>query len=81
MTDNSTLLTLGEADTTLALALIFGFVLLALGFKEKMFWLLAGPCWILFGITIFMAYDVAFMFMSVGLGLVLLFMGALNVRR
>lgn len=76
MADNSTLLTLGEADTTLALALIFGMLLLALGFKNKVFFALAGPCWILMGITIFMAYDVAFMYMSVGLGMILFVWGA-----
>ena len=76
MTDNSTLLTLGEADTTLALALIFGIMLLALGLKDKKFWIVGGPCWILMGITIFMPYGAAFMLMSVGLGLTLLFMGA-----
>ena len=74
-------MTLGEADTLLALALIFGFMLMAIGFKEKVFWLLAGPCWILMGIAIFNAYDASFMYMSVGLGLTLLFMGAYDALR
>lgn len=81
MVNNSTLLTLGEADTILALGLIFGFMLMAIGFKNKLFWLVAGPAWILFGITIFMAYDVSFMYMSIGLGLALLFMGAYDALR
>ena len=73
---NNTTTLFGSNDPVLALALVFGIMLLMAGFKEKMLWLLAGPCWILMGIAIFNSYDPAFMLMSVGLGLTLLFMGA-----
>jgi hypothetical protein len=79
MVNNSTLLTLGEADTTIALALIFGFMLLALGMRQKMFWVLAGPVWIISGLTIFISYGVVFLLSSVGLGMVLLIMGVMSV--
>jgi hypothetical protein len=72
-------LTLSDEDTGLALALIFGFLLIFLGFKQREFMLLAGPCWILMGVAIFMPYGVAFMLMSVGVGLVLFIKGALDV--
>ena len=75
MTNNSTLLVLGEADTTLALALVFGFMLLALGFKDKSFWVLAGPVWIISGLTIFITYGTVFLLTSIGLGIVLLLWG------
>ncbi|MBU0598977.1 hypothetical protein KKF61_08405 [Patescibacteria group bacterium] len=76
MTNNTTLMTLGESDAVLGMAILFCMMLLVLGVKEKMFWLLAGPCWIIMGIAIFIDYGEAFMLMSVGLGLTLLFMGA-----
>jgi len=84
VTDNSTLLTLTDSDTTLALALIFGFLLIALGLKQKEFMLLAGPFWIFIGVAIFMPYfespmNMAFMLMSTGIGLVLLVKGAYDV--
>lgn len=76
MTDNSTtLMTLGTADTILALALVFGFMLIAFGFKERSFWILAGPVWIISGLTIFIDYGVVFLLVSVGLGIVLMFKG------
>ena len=64
------------AILTVLLALAFCSILLVLGIKMWMFWLLAGPCWIIMGIAIFIDYGEAFMLMSVGLGLTLLFMGA-----
>jgi hypothetical protein len=80
MTDNNTtLLTLGTADTTLTLALIFGFMFLALGFKEKWFWILAGPIWIICGLTIFISYGVVFLLASIGLGMVLFIEGVLGI--
>jgi hypothetical protein len=60
----------------LVLALIFGIMLLILGFKHKVFFALAGPCWILMGIAIFKQYDEAFMYMSVGLGMIVFAWGA-----
>jgi hypothetical protein len=79
MTDNNTtLMALGTADTTLALALIFGFMLMAVGFKHKEFWILAGPLWIISGLTIFIDYGIVFLLTSIGLGMALLIMGAYN---
>ena len=81
MTVNNTTTLFASNDPVLAMALIFGILLIMIGFKDKIFWLLAGPCWILMGIAIFNTLDPAFMLMSVGLGIVLFFMGAMNVRR
>ena len=80
MTDNNTtLLTLGEADSVMALALVFCILLLAIGFKEKPFWLLAGPVWIWSGVAIYNAYDPFFMIAGVGIGMVLFIWGAYSV--
>jgi hypothetical protein len=73
--NNSTLLTLGESDTTLALALVFGFMLMGIGFKRSEFLILAGPVWIISGLIIFIDYGLVFMLVSVGLGIVLMFKG------
>ena len=73
--DNTTLLTLGDSDTTLALALVFGFMLMGMGFKRSEFLILAGPVWIISGLTIFIDYGLVFLLVSVGLGLVLMFKG------
>lgn len=74
---------LDDTETISVLALIIGLVfciaLLALGLRDKTFWLAAGPVWIFCGIAIFMDYGDAFMLMSVGLGLVLLIRGAYDV--
>ena len=75
MVNNTTLLTLGDSDTTLALALVFGFMLMGMGFKRSEFLILAGPVWIISGLTIFIDYGVVFLLVSVGLGLVLMFKG------
>ena len=75
--NNTTLLTLGDSDTTLALALVFGFMLIAMGFKRSEFLVLAGPVWIIAGLTVFINYGPfpLFMLVSVGLGMVLMFKG------
>jgi hypothetical protein len=73
--NNTTLLTLGQADTTLALALVFGFMLMAVGLKQKQFLILAGPVWIISGLTIFISYGTVFLLSSVGLGMVLFMLG------
>lgn len=73
--NNTTLLTLGESDTTLALALVFGFMLIAMGFKRSEFFILAGPIWIVSGLTVFISYGFIFLMISVGLGIVLMFKG------
>ena len=78
MTLNNTTTLFGSSDPTLALALIFCVMLMALGFKEKYFWVLAGPVWIITGLTIFIDYGVVFLLSSVGLGMVLLITGAYN---
>lgn len=78
MTDNSTFVSLGTEDTVLALALVFCILLLAVGFKQHSFWILAGPSWILCGVKIFNQYDPAFMYLTVGVGMVLLIWGAYN---
>lgn len=78
MTDNSTLMSLGEADTTLALAMIFCLILLVIGVRENMFWILAGPVWIVCGLTIFINYGIIFELSSIGLGMGLFIMGAYN---
>jgi hypothetical protein len=75
MVNNTTLLTLGDSDTTLALALVFGFMLIAMGFKRSEFLILAGPVWIISGLTIFIDYGIVFLMVSVGLGIVLMFKG------
>lgn len=79
--NNETALTLSASDTTLALALLFCILLLGIGFKDKTFWLLAGPVWIVCGLAVFLDYDVVFMFVSVGIGLVLLLRGAYDVYK
>lgn len=75
--NNTTLLTLGESDTVLALALVFGFMLMGMGFKRSEFLVLAGPVWIICGLTVFSSYGPypLFLLVSVGLGLVLMFKG------
>lgn len=74
---------LNDADTVSVLALIlalsFCTLLLAAGFKERSIWILAGPCWMLCGILVFLDYGDAFMMMSVGLGLFLMIKGAYDV--
>jgi len=75
MVNNTTLLTLGDSDTTLALALVFGFMLMGIGFKRSEFLILAGPVWIISGLTIFINYGIVFLLISVGLGIVLMFKG------
>jgi len=59
----------------LTLAFTFGFGLMAAGFKRNEFFILAGPVWIICGLTIFITYGVVFLLVSVGLGLVLMFKG------
>jgi hypothetical protein len=75
--NNTTLLTLGASDTSLALALVFGFMLIAMGFKRSEFLILAGPIWIISGLTIFINYEPTplFALVGIGLGLVLMFKG------
>jgi hypothetical protein len=73
--NNTTLLTIGDSDTTLALALVFGFMLMGMGFKRSEFLILAGPVWIISGLTIFINYGLVFLLVSVGLGIVLMFKG------
>lgn len=81
MAETNTTLAFAEGDTALALGLIFCILLLMVGFKDKTFWLLAGPVWILSGIVIFMPYSEWFMVMSAGLGIVLLMRGAYEVYK
>lgn len=78
---NNTTLAFAEGDAVLALALIFCILLLMIGFKDKTFWLLGGPVWIISGVAIFMPYDQWFMVMSAGLGIVLLMRGAYEVYK
>jgi hypothetical protein len=59
----------------LLMALLFGFGLLMAGFKYRELWILAGPVWIICGLTIFIPYGVVFLLVSVGLGIVLMFKG------
>lgn len=73
--NNTTLLTLSDSDTTLALALVFGFMLMGMGFKRSEFLVLAGPVWIISGLTIFIDYGLVFLLVSVGLGIVLMIKG------
>jgi hypothetical protein len=76
---------LNDADTVSVLALILGLafciILLMAGFKERTLWLLAGPCWVLCGLMVFMDYGDAFMMMSVGLGVFLFIKGAYDVSK
>lgn len=76
---------LNDADTVSVLALIlalaFCTILLMAGFKERTLWLLAGPCWMICGIAVFLDYGDAFMMMSVGLGLFLFIKGAYDVSK
>lgn len=78
---NNTTLAFAEGDAVLGLALIFCILLLMIGFKDKTFWLLAGPIWIISGIAIFMEYSQWFMVMGAGLGIVLLMRGAYEVYK
>jgi len=74
---------LSDPDTVALLefviAIIFGFGTIWMGFKERMFWILSGFLWIFCGIAVFVDYGAAFMYMSIGLGLILLFEGAYDV--
>lgn len=74
---------LNDTDTVgflqLVIAMIFCFGFLFAGFKHSEFLLIAGPCWILSGMMVFMDYGEWFMIMSVGVGIVLLIWGANNV--
>jgi len=76
---NETAIMLSDSDIALALALLFCLLLMGVGFKHKEFWLLAGPVWILSGVTVFIEYGVAFMLISVGVGMILMIQGALAV--
>jgi hypothetical protein len=78
---NNTTLTLGEGDTMIALALIFGIMLMALGMKKNEFWVLAGPVWIISGLTVFIDYGDVFLLSSVGLGMVLLILGVMSIGK
>jgi len=79
MANETNVLTLAQDDTVLMLAMVFCIVLLWVGFKDKMFWLLAGPVWIICAVGIFMPYHQLFMVMGAGLGIVLLMRGAYEV--
>jgi len=79
MTLNNTTTLFGSSDPTLALALIFCIMLLVLGMKEKTLWILAGPVWIISGLTIFIDYGDVFLLASIGIGLVLFFEGVLGI--
>ena len=81
LNETNTTLTFAEGDTVLGLALVFCILFLMIGFKEKTFWLLAGPVWILSGIVVFMPYSEFFMIVSAGLGIVLLMWGAYDVYK
>jgi hypothetical protein len=50
-------------------------MLMGIGFKQHEFLILAGPVWIISGLTIFISYGVVFLLISIGLGIVLLFKG------
>jgi hypothetical protein len=79
LNETNTTISWATEDATLGLGLIFCILLLMIGFKEKTFWILAGPVWILCGMTIFLPYGEAFLVMSVGIGLVLLFEGVMHI--
>jgi hypothetical protein len=81
VTGTETVVIVSDTTTilTFILALSFGFGLMALGFKDKVLFILAGFVWIFCGIAIYVVYDPAFMYMSIGLGLILLFEGAYDV--
>jgi hypothetical protein len=81
MTLNNTTTLFGSSDPTVALALVFGILLLVIGLKRNEFWILAGPVWIICGLTIFISYGVVFLLTSVGLGMVLLIMGAYDALK
>lgn len=77
---NETVVTWAAGDMALGLALIFCMLLLMMGFKDKTFWILAGPVWIISSVAIFMEYSQWFMVMGAGLGIVLLMRGAYEVQ-
>ena len=81
MVNNTTLLVLSDSDTTLALALVFGFILMGIGFKRSEFLFLAGPVWIISGLLIFIDYGVVFLSASVCLGIVLMMQGAMSYAK
>jgi hypothetical protein len=61
------------------IAFIFCVLLLAVGFKEPGFWILAGPVWIICGLTIFITYGDVFLLASIGVGMVLFIEGVLGI--
>lgn len=67
------------ASVNLALAFIFGFGLMAVGFKRSEFWIIAGPVWIICALTIFISYGVVFLLVGVGIGMVLFIEGVLGI--
>jgi len=74
---------LSDSDVVSLLALIialcFCFGIMLAGFKEKILMLLAGFVWIACGVAIYIDYGDLFMYMSVGLGSVLLIKGAIDL--
>lgn len=64
---------------TFILALVFCFGFLLAGFKDRLFLLIAGPCWIICGMFVFNIYGDFFTIMSLGLGATLFIKGAYDV--
>jgi hypothetical protein len=79
MAENNTTILLETEGAVLGLALVFCIILLAVGFKDRVFWLVAGPVWIICGLAVFLDYGEVFMLLSVGVGLFLFIRGALDV--
>ena len=79
--ETNTTLAFAEGDAVLGLALVFCILLLMIGFKDKMFWILAGPVWMISSVAVFMEYSQWFMVMGAGLGIVLLMRGAYEVHK
>lgn len=76
---------LNDADTVSVLkfiiALVFCFGFMAVGFKEKALMILAGFCWMICGVAVFLDYGPEFMVMGVGLGMVLLLKGVYDAQQ
>ena len=79
MTDNSTLLSMSQADTTLALALVFCLFLFVVGLKQPIFMVLSGIVWIVVAMTIFITYGEVFLMIGLGVGLIGLLTGAMKL--
>lgn len=67
-----------NALVILGLTLLIAFGLTLIGLKRREFWIMAGPVWIVSGLTVFEPYGILFLFTGIGLGIALLYEGVMS---